>query len=135
MISEASSVAYSPPCWVNPNLQKSLAAPIKISRIFKITGELWEASGGEEQGFQEFFKYISQINFISYSLARKIWDSCNPAFIPIRKPRMPLSALSPPFERSCPECIHKIPSDGGALCRECFETSEVVMGVIKYVLD
>jgi len=124
---------YSPPCWVNPTLQKRLSAPIKTSNILKIGRELWEASGGGEEGFQEFFKYVSQLNGISHSLAQKMWHSCTPVFR-TKKSRIPLSPLSPAFERLCPDCVNVIPP-GKNICSRCSDVSDIIIKVVKCVLD
>lgn len=93
---------YSPPCWVNRDLQKKLSAsPIWTHAQFRQIGlELWEASGGQDIGLKEFIKFAkkpgSSVNLSNENLGN-IWKSyfppdtkCSSSLV------LPVPAVNPP---------------------------------------
>jgi hypothetical protein len=130
---------YLPPCWVNSSLQKTLSSSVKISNVDKVGRELWEASGGSEDGFLEFKKYLKRFNCFSDIQAIKIWNQYSSrgqrneiSSSKQQNLQKKLSPLSPSFDKICPDCENVLPG-GKNLCNSCSDTSDIVKNVVKFV--
>lgn len=129
---------YSPPCWVNPKLQKILLSS-KRQDIYSIAKQLWEASGGEECGFIEFEKYLEYISMrMPRDTLREIWFSLSDRDRLFETPKKRLSHLAPVFHRQ-KKCVHceEFFAGGGEkdICSGCEHANSLVFSVVLNVLN
>lgn len=147
-------VQYQPPCWVNPTLQKRLLSPVKNYQDFcEIGKQLWEASAGENLGFEEFKKYSNSQGTSTPTEITKTWKSFFPpdntcsSFTLIKsktrrvKKNVPKSPLSPTaavfsIRKSCGHCKEIfIPQEHHRVCSSCFHSANIVANVYDSVFN
>lgn len=131
------SPVYSPPCWVNPDLQQILLSSERQD-IYHIAKQLWEASGGGECGLLEFQKYLEHIRiWLPGDLLCGIWFSLSDREKLPGMPRKRLSPLAPTFHRQkkCFHCDEFFIGEGKNICTGCEHAETLVGSVLLNVLN
>lgn len=135
---------YTPPCWVNPTLQQFLLTS-KSQDIYLIAKQLWEASGGQECGFDELQKYLNHINFhMSQETLRRVWLSLslNPETSdPPSPPEVQKKSLSPlalefQWQKKCFHCgeIFSGFSKEKNICPGCDHALQIVSDMLRDII-
>lgn len=136
------SPVYSPPCWVNPDLQQILLSSER-QNIYVVAKQLWEASGGEECGFVEFQKYLEHTKiWLPRAMLCTVWHTAGRLLLSDREgvlgtPKKQLSPFAPVFQRRCVYCETsdiEIQSDK-YVCSNCEHATKIVKSVIMNVLN